>query len=337
MQHRKQVYRALFIGGFLLLLLGPIAAALIIKPKKLADFFLSISQTKELTVSAPWIAPDVNTIPSGPIGDAIRYGRELIMNTAHYLGPNGEVMAISNGMNCQNCHLSAGTKIFGNNFSAVASTYPKFRARSGSIETVEKRINDCIERSLNGQSLPIESKEMKAMVAYLNWLGQQVKKGESPVGAGLLAVPFLNVAASPEQGKLIYDRKCVICHGTNGQGMPQVEGTGWVNPPLWGRESYNTGAGLYRLSRMAGYLKANMPFGSTADAPQLTDEEAWHVAAYVNSMERPVMDISKDWPDVATKPMDHPFGPFADGFSEEQHKYGPFKPIVNAQKKKLVQ
>jgi thiosulfate dehydrogenase len=42
------------------------------------------------------------------------------------------------------------------------------------------------------------------------------------------------------------------------------------------------------------------------------------------------MDISGDWPDISKKPVDHPFGPFIDGFSEQQHKYGPFGPIEQA-------
>jgi thiosulfate dehydrogenase len=70
-----------------------------------------------------------------------------------------------------------------------------------------------------------------------------------------------------------------------------------------------------------------MPLGAIYDAPQLTDEEAWDVAAYVNSMYRPSKDLRNDWPDISEKPIDHPFGPFTDGFDEGQHKLGPFKPI----------
>jgi thiosulfate dehydrogenase len=77
-----------------------------------------------------------------------------------------------------------------------------------------------------------------------------------------------------------------------------------------------------------------MPLGATYDQPQLSDEEAWDVAAYVNSLPRPEKDLSKDWPDISKKPLDHPFGPFTDGFDEAQHKYGPFKPIQ--EKRKLV-
>ena len=73
-----------------------------------------------------------------------------------------------------------------------------------------------------------------------------------------------------------------------------------------------------------------MPYGVTFENPFLTDEEAWDVAAYVNSMPRPDKDLSQDWPDISKKPIDHPFGPYADSFSEEQHKYGPFDPIKAA-------
>ena len=74
-----------------------------------------------------WKAPDTSLIPITDSGKLIRYGRELIVNTSFYFGPRGIVKPVSNGLNCQNCHLNAGTKTWGNNFSAVASMYPKFR------------------------------------------------------------------------------------------------------------------------------------------------------------------------------------------------------------------
>jgi thiosulfate dehydrogenase len=283
---------------------------------------------------ARWQAPDVSAIPAGPDGELIRYGRELIAHTSEYLGPEGKVQPISNGMNCQNCHLEAGTKPFGNNYSAVASTYPKFRARSGTLESIEKRVNDCFERSLNGKPLDSLSREMRAIVSYIKWLGKEVPKGSTPAGAGLVELALLDRPASPENGNLVYEQKCSLCHGANGEGIRHPDGIGWIYPPLWGADSYNTGAGLYRLSRFAGYIKANMPLGATVDEPQLTDEEAWDVAAYVNSLPRPGKDISADWPDLTTKPVDHPFGPFHDGFSEAEHKYGPYKPIL--EKRKLL-
>jgi thiosulfate dehydrogenase len=96
---------------------------------------------------------------------------------------------------------------------------------------------------------------------------------------------------------------------------------------LWGKNSYNVGAGIYQLSKFAGYIKNNMPFGVTFTNPQLTVEQAWDVAAFVNSQPRPPKNLSMDWPDIAAKPLDYPFGPYSDSFSEKQHKYGPFAPI----------
>lgn len=327
----KMVSLVIILVITLLGLMGMLTTMVVIGPEKVTAWFAQPVVTKPAVVEKPkpdlWKAPDLSEVPKNEEGKLIEYGRELIVRTSAYLGPNGSVKTMSNGMNCQNCHLDAGTKPFGNNYSAVASTYPKFRARSGTEETIEKRVNDCFERSLNGEALPEDSHEMKAIVAYIHWLGKDVEKGKSPEGAGLDELPFLDRPASLENGKLVYDQKCVVCHGKNGAGIALADSTGWQFPPLWGERSYNHGAGLYRLSRFAGYVKANMPLGATFDSPQLTDEEAWDVAAYVNSMPRPSRDLSKDWPDISKKPLDHPFGPYADGFDETQHKLGPFKPI----------
>ncbi|MER2999151.1 c-type cytochrome [Pontibacter populi] len=277
-----------------------------------------------------WRAADIASLPATPEGDQIRYGRELVVHTAKYLGPEGSVLHISNGMNCQNCHLDAGTKPYGNNYSLVASTYPKFRARSGTEEDLVKRVNDCFERSLNGKGLSKDSKEMQAMVAYINWVGKDVAKGKKPKGSGLTDITMLDRAASPKLGKTVYVQKCQVCHGKDGEGIKTEGSAEYQFPPLWGKKSYNDGAGLYRISTFAKYVKANMPLGATHDNPLLTDEEAWDVAAFVNSQPRPKKDLSKDWPDISGKPFDHPFGPFSDKFDEKQHKYGPFQPIIEA-------
>lgn len=257
----------------------------------------------------------------------INYGRELIAHTADYLGPKGSVRAISNGMNCQNCHLQAGTQPWGNNYFAVESVYPKFRARSGTVEGQVKRVNDCLERSLNGRGLDSTSREMRAILAYFKWLGTDVPKNTTPKGAGIYKLKELDRATDPVRGKVVYEQKCLSCHQTNGQGIAAAGGKNYVYPPLWGQHSYNVGAGLYRISTFAGFVKLNMPFGATYEHPQLTDEEAWDVAAFVNSQPRPTKDLSGDWPDLAAKPYDHPFGPYADPFPEQQHKFGPYGPI----------
>ena len=297
----------------------------------------SVNETFNTTLKdSSWVAPSLFTDNKlqGEEREMVIYGEDLISNTSRYFGPQGSVAPITNGMNCQNCHLSAGKKNWGNNYSAVFSTYPKFRERSGAIETIYKRVSDCFERSLNGTAPDSNSKEYQAIYAYIKWIGTDVKKGEKPVGSGIEKIPFMERAADPVKGKLVYTAQCQSCHGTDGKGQLSLNGVSYEYPPLWGEHSYNNGAGLYRISNLAGYVKNNMPFNqATHSNPKLTTEEAWDVAAYVNSQPRPPKDLSKDWPDISKKPFDHPFGPYTDGFSETQHKYGPYKPIIAKQKK----
>ncbi|MFC6224993.1 c-type cytochrome [Hymenobacter artigasi] len=275
-------------------------------------------------------APDTALIPRTAAGRQIRYGRELIANTAHYLGPQGSVLHLTNGMNCQNCHLQAGTQGFANNYLAVAATYPKLRARSGQVEGIEKRVNDCLERSLNGQPLADSSREMRAMVAYIKWLGKDIPKGKKVYGTGFMKLPYLDRAADPVIGKAVFAAKCQSCHGPAGQGQQLADNSGYQYPPLWGPHSYNDGAGLFRVTNLAKYVKAAMPYGATFDHPQLTNKQAWDVAAFVNSQPRPHLRTTHDWPDISKKPVDHPFGPYADAFSVQQHKFGPWQPIEAA-------
>lgn len=290
---------------------------------------MTLAISRELSM---WTGPSLETLPDDEAASLIRYGRDLVARTADYLGPKGSVAPVSNGMNCQNCHLDAGTKPWGNNYGAVAATYPKFRHRSGSVEDINKRINDCIERSLNGKALDADSRELNAIARYINWVGHELPKGETPNGSGVYRLPFLKRAADPAKGKVVYEQKCASCHGANGQGVPDARGVAYTYPPLWGPNSYNHGAGLYRLSMFAGYVKYNMPQGVRWPDSQLSDEECWDVAAYVNTQPRPAKDLSADWPDISGKPIDHPFGPYSDGFSEKQHKFGPFEPIAAARK-----
>ena len=281
-----------------------------------------------------WKPVPLEEITDSVFKKKVGYGKELIEHTAKYLGPNGSVQQTSNGMNCNNCHLDAGTKPWGNNYGSVYSTYPKMRARSGKIENLFKRINDCFERSLNGKALPENSSEMQAMIAYIEYIGKIVPKDSTALASGIRDIKLMNRAASPAKGKPLYETKCASCHQTNGQGLLNETKTEYTYPPLWGENSYNKGAGLFRISRFAGFIKYNMPLGATYDSPQLTDEESWDIAAYVESLDRPNKDLSADWPKIGKKPFDHPFGPFEDKYSEQQHKYGPFIAMKKEKKKR---
>jgi thiosulfate dehydrogenase len=283
-----------------------------------------ISQPAVVDTANCWTGAGHFQIPIDSTGSTIRYGYQLISNTAQFLGPKGSVSHTTNGMNCQNCHLEAGTKPWGNNYGAVASQYPKLRARSGKLESIEMRVNDCLQRSLNGLPLDSLSKEMRAIVAYINWLGKEIPKGTKPKGTGIQDLSYLSRAADPTRGKQFYIISCSKCHGVNGEGMPAINGIGYLYPPLWGNHSYNDAAGIFRLSRFAGFIKNNMPNPVNYHHPAISNESAWDIAAFVNSQPRPHKDQSQDWPNISKKPVDCPFGPYTDSFSEKQHKYGPF-------------
>lgn len=280
-----------------------------------------------------WQAFNPERIQDSAYKAQVMYGKDLIAHTSSYFGPKGSIKAITNGLNCQNCHLDAGTKPFGNNYGGVAATYPKFRARNGGEVDIPMRINDCFERSMNGQPIPTDSKEMQAMVAYMEYIGSNVPKGELAAGVGLKDIPYLERSANPSNGKAVYEAKCASCHMSDGQGALALDEKEYLYPPLWGQHSFNDGAGLSRITKMARYVKYNMPLGATHDAPQLTDAEAWDVSAYILAQQRPHIETPNDWPNLAEKPIDHPYGPYEDSFSQEQHKFGPFQEIIAARNK----
>ncbi len=297
-----------------------------------------------------WTAPDTTSIPQGEEGKMIAYGRTLVIHTSKYFGPNGSLAKITNGMNCQNCHLDAGTRPYGNNLAVVSTIYPKISPRSGNMITIADKVNECLSRSMNGAPIDTAGKEMQAYVAYIKWLGRNVKKGETLAGtAGIKAPDFISRAADPDKGKLVYDQFCARCHGADGQGQlaadvlkdPAKQQGGaataedlYYYPPLWGSHSFNGVATLYRLSKFAGFVQNNMPYPANHSTRVLTEEQAWDVAAYVNSRERPIKDFSKDYAaDISKKPYDFPFPPYADNFTEAQHKFGPYTDMASAKKK----
>jgi thiosulfate dehydrogenase len=291
--------------------------------------------TDRIIPADTWKAPDSGTIPQGKAGEMIRYGSALIAHTADYLGPKGSVARLSNGMNCQNCHMDGGTRLFGNNYASFISSYPKMSGRSGKVDPASERIRECFERSMAGKAPDTSGKEVQSILAYMKWIGKDVKKGQKLFGSATEKLKFMDHAADPLIGKVVFFQKCQSCHGSNGEGQLSADKKSYTYPPLWGKHSYNDGAGMYRITNLAGFVKNNMPYGATYQNPQLNDEEAWNVAAFINSQPRLHKDQHLDWTKLDKKPIDFPFGPYADRFSEKQHKYGPFKPIKDAQQSNI--
>ncbi|MEP7116169.1 MAG: c-type cytochrome [Acidobacteriota bacterium] len=259
------------------------------------------------------------------------YGRRLVAQTVELLGPDQPDPArrYSGGrLNCASCHLATGTDPGTLALLQTAEHYPRFSGRAGTMTDIEDRINECMQRSMNGQILPIDSPEMMAIAAYLRSLGSRyeamgasLKKAAEPP-----AFKTPKRAASVAAGQVVYGARCSVCHGNDGLGLLATgeKSKGYLFPPLWGPDSFNDGAGMHRVLTAVRFIKARMPLGEAT----LTDDEAFDVAAYINAQPRPHMpNIDQDYPDKAAKPVDNPYGPFADDFPLEQHRFGPFQPI----------
>jgi len=221
------------------------------------------------------------TIPAGPFGDAVRRGRAILLATRDSVPSH-----VGNRLRCTSCHLDAGRRETGTWIGTFAR-YPQYRARSGVVETIEYRVNDCFRRSMNGTALDPTSAEMRDIVAYLAFLSQGTSVGPpaTPPGARLQRWAAFN--ADTAAGAAVFSASCTKCHGGKGEGTA-------VAPPLWGPQSYNLGAGMSRVRTAADFISRNMPF----DAPgTLTDQQAFDVAAYVNAQPRPdYRGKENDWP-----------------------------------------
>ena len=281
-----------------------------------------------------WTVPEVGALPRDAHGLEIREGRDLVTATYALIGPNIPNTAnryAGNNLACTNCHLSAGTRRYGLPLFGIYDDFPQYSARSGTQITIEERINSCMTRSMNGRPLPVDAPEMKKFVSYVQFLATGVKPGEKLPGLGAGNMPELLRAADPARGRPIYERVCAGCHLRDGAGLRRSipsSDLGYIMPPLWGPDSFNDGAGLARIITIANFIHYNMPHGTDYLNPQLSVEDAWDIAAYVVSHPRPhLAGLERDFPDLLTKPIDAPYGPYADGFSEQQHKYGPFGPI----------
>jgi thiosulfate dehydrogenase len=231
---------------------------------------------------ADWYAvKSPETLPAGDENDLIRYGRDLVVKTGTIIGRDAADPALAyagNDLACTNCHINAGLKPFAAPFVSTWASYPLMI--NDRVITLPERINGCMTRSMNGKRMPEDSREMRAIIAYIRYLGTGTPEGVRVAGMGLLPLAPPAEPPSAERGAAQFKTTCVRCHGADGQGTLDV-------PPLWGDGSYNAAAGLADIRMASAFIRANMPWGITYLDPVLSEQQAWDLAAYIDSQPRP--------------------------------------------------
>ncbi|MGR6034953.1 MAG: c-type cytochrome [Candidatus Nitrosoglobus sp.] len=220
--------------------------------------------------------PSESAISNDEFGAVVRQGREIFIHTQR----NASAY-VGNGLSCSNCHLDAGRLADSAPLWGAYGMYPQYRAKNKRVNTYIDRLQGCFLYSMNGKAPPADSEVLIALDAYSYWMATGATIGTKLAGAGF---PNFKPAqpANYTRGQQVFNAKCAICHGNEGQGQ-QVAGE-YIFPPLWGSDSYNWGAGMHQLDKAAGFIKANMPLGL---GNSLSNQEAWDVAMFINAHERP--------------------------------------------------
>jgi len=211
---------------------------------------------------------------------SIRRGRALARNTRDSLRAY-----VGNALQCVSCHPNDATMPNAMPWVGVYARFPQYRSRNGFTIVIEDRINDCFRRSLNGKPLPVSSRDMRDLVAYMAFLSNGYPVGAQVEGGGTPALKPL--VGDTTRAKTLFAVRCVLCHGPNGQGTA-------VAPPLWGPQSFNIGAGMARRGTVAQFIRQVMP----QNAPgTLTNQQAFDLAALITTRPRPDFPGKElDWP-----------------------------------------
>ncbi|WP_242523141.1 c-type cytochrome [Thiocystis minor] len=224
--------------------------------------------------------------PDGEFGAVVALGEAIFRQTDRH-AISGKY--VGNDQVCEGCHLDAGRLADASPMWAAWVAYPAYRDKDRQVSTIVERIQGCFKYSMNAQASEAghppaaESRTIHALASYLYWLATGAPTGDKTMpGRGYPTLAETEQGFDPTRGAEVYADNCAICHGTDGEGGDA--GDAMVFPPLWGARSYNWGAGMHMIDTAAAFIKTNMPLGNFLE---LTDQEAWDVAAFMNAHERP--------------------------------------------------
>lgn len=232
-------------------------------------------------------------IPKDSLGASIRRGLYLLRFT-----PESLPQYATSALRCTSCHQNDGLKQSSAPLTGAHARFPKYMPRSGAVISLADRVNYCFTRSLAGNAIPIGSREMTDMLAYLAFISHDVPVGAHIAGTdGLIAMKDTLVGDIARGERLFAEKTCLTCHGAEGKGAGAI-------PSLWGPTSYSIGASMAREERAASFIWHNMP---QSNPGSLTPQEAFDLAAYINSHPRPdAPGKAGDWP-LGGAPKDVPY------------------------------
>jgi len=239
-----------------------------------------------------FVPPSRENFPDGPFGEKVQQGEAIFNHTNTHKVSRGYV---GNEQVCSGCHLDAGRLANSAPLWGSWVSYPAYRRKTKAVNTLIERVQGCFKYSMNSQGSKVkhppaaESDTIVSLVSYAYWLSTGAPTGDSNIaGRGYARVAETSLGFDPGRGKRVYEKNCAVCHGANGEGQ-WAQGE-VVFPALWGPNSYNWGAGMHKVNTATAYIKWNMPLGISSSVQMyalLTDQEAWDVAAFMNSHERP--------------------------------------------------
>lgn len=234
--------------------------------------------------SAFFQPPDLATLPDTEFGAAVLRGQAIFTNTSTNAG-----QYVGNGLSCSNCHLDAGREPNSAPMWAAWVAYPKYRSKNNQINTMQDRVMGCFSYSMNaqdsvsGKAPPANDDIYRDLESYFYWMASGAPTNTAMAGAGFGKIENPAQPYDPGRGADVYAANCAVCHASDGQGQKDLNGR-YTFPPLWGSDSYNWGAGMHQINNAAAFIKHNMPLSKPGS---LSDQNAWDVAAFVNSHERP--------------------------------------------------
>ncbi|HAN56339.1 MAG TPA: cytochrome C, partial [Betaproteobacteria bacterium] len=234
---------------------------------------------KKEALAVRFTPPPESAMPKKEFGQSVQLGRDIFIHTERYAG---QYYGTTN-MNCSSCHLDAGRLANAAPLWAAYVSYPAYRSKNKKVNTFASRMQGCFKYSMNGTAPPLGDPVLIALETYAYWLATGAPIDPKIKGRGYPKVPKPSLSPDYTRGQQVFKQHCAVCHGADGGG--QVDATGQPNfPALWGAKSFNWGAGMGSLKNASGFIKTNMPLGLGGT---LSDQQAWDVAQFLNSHERP--------------------------------------------------